>query len=61
MHSVYITGITIHLCRKGQTMKRFIDKHAESFFAAVGAMMLGYAIGGLVVLYRWAIENGGLQ
>jgi|MGYP003136617719 hypothetical protein len=42
-------------------MKRFIDKHAESFFAAVGAMLLGYAIGGLVVLYRWAIENGGLQ
>jgi hypothetical protein len=42
-------------------MKRFRDKHAESFFAAFGAMLLGYAIGGLVVLYRWAIENGGLQ
>ena len=42
-------------------MKRFIDKHAGSFFAAVVAMLLGYAIGGLVILYRWAIENGGLQ
>ena len=42
-------------------MKRFIDKHAESFFAAVGAMLLGYGIAALVLLFRWAVDNGGLQ